>query len=353
MKIAFLISHFPPEYIGGAEVQTSRLAEKLSERGHKVLVLTRKWTPSLPCEENRNGVTVRRFRVSGFPGIRFFSHIICSLDKIRKVRADIDILQCMMLTPNGLVGVIARKLWGIKTVAWVRGGDWYFAKERPFSRRIIWFVLKHSDLILVQTPRIKEEILAWCPGIRVEVVPNGVDIPSENACGDKVIFVGSLSWRKGVEYLIEAMRGVEGSLIIVGDGEKKADLVKLSEGMDNIEFAGRVHPDRVREHLKEGRIFVLPSIAGEGQPNAILEAMAMGMPIVATKLAGIPDTVEHGKTGFLVEPGDPEGLGRYINRLLKDEELWRKMSENCKEEVENYSWERVTARLEEAYFSII
>jgi len=353
MKIVFLISHLSPEFIGGAEVQTSRLAERLSEKGHDVLVLTRRWVKSWPYEEKRNGFTIRRFWVITFPVFRFFSHIIFSLNEIRKIRKDIDVLQCIMLTPNGVVGVIANKLWGIRTSAWIRGGDWYFARERWITRFLISYVIMNCELILTQTPKIKAEVLKEYPNAQIKVVQNGIDIHLEKASGNKIIFVGSLSWRKGVEYLIEAMREVEGSLIIVGDGEKKADLVKLSEGMDNIEFVGRVHPDEVKKYLKQGKIFVLPAIAGEGQPNAIMEAMAMGLPIVTTKLAGIPDIVEHGKTGFLVVPKDSQDMARYINLLLKDEGLWSEMRENCKKEVENYSWERVITKLEKAYLSIM
>jgi glycosyltransferase involved in cell wall biosynthesis len=353
MRIVFLISHFPPEWIGGAEIQISRLAEKLSERGYRILVLTRRWVSSLHYQENRKGYTIRRFRVLRPPVLRFLSHIIFSLNEIRKIQKDIDILQCIMLTPNGLVGVIAKKLWGVKTVAWIRGGDWFFAKKKFSRRLIIKFVLKHSDLILVQTPRIKKEVLNWCPNIKVEVVPNGIDIPNEKADGDKIIFVGNLIWRKGVKYLIEAMKNVKASLIIVGDGEKKTELIELSKGMNNIEFVGRVHPAEVREYLKQGKIFVLPAIAGEGQPNVILEAMAMGLPVVATNLAGIPDTVEHGKTGFIVNSRDPQKLANCINLLLKDEELWEKMRNRCLEEVKKYSWERTVRRLESIYERVI
>ncbi len=352
MRIVFLISHFPPEYIGGAEIQTSYLAKRLSEKGHKIMVLTAKWKKHQLKEEKRNGYLIKRFRILNLPVLKFLSHLFFSLNEIRKIRKKIDILQCIILTPNGLIGVIAKKLWNIKVSSWIRGGDWYFTRDNPLERLMISFIIKNSDIVLVQTPKIKKEVLNEFPDAKIEVVPNGIDVPKENTKGNKIIFVGNLIWRKGVEYLLEAMKHVNEDLIIVGDGPEKKKLMEMAKCMKNVVFVGRTCPEMVKNYLKKGKVLVLPSIAGEGQPNVILEAMSLGIPVVTTNLAGIPDMVKHGETGFLVKPKDSESLAKYINLLLKDKKLWRKMSKNCKKEVKKYSWENVIGILEKIYQSL-
>lgn len=97
----------------------------------------------------------------------------------------------------------------------------------------------------------------------------------------------------------------------------------------------------------EGGIFVLPSLS-EGLPQAMLEAMSYGLPVIATTVGGVPDVVEHGRTGFLVEPGNSGEIRKYLERLLSDEVMRKTMSENCLTEIQNYAWPVLLKRMEGA-----
>ncbi len=358
MRIGILVSDFLPMEgdfelkngislgLGGTELQSLGLARNLS-RKHDVTVITRRYK-NLPKEEKRKGFSVRRFGFIDFPVISFFSHVISSLMLVRKERP--DILQCMMLTPNGLVGVFSGKLFGIRFVPWVRGGDWYLTKGF-IGRRIVSYVIRNSPLILVQTESIQREVSEKFPGKRVVAVPNGVEPQKAKANGSKVVYVGNLRGRKGVKYLIEAMKGIGAELVVVGDGPERRNLESLAG--ENVSFTGRVMPEDVQKYLKEAAVFVLPAIKGEGLPNVVLEAMSMGIPVVSTNIAGIPDVVEHGRTGFLAEPGDPRTLRKHIKRLLEDRKLRENMSRECIKEAEKYSWESVTNKLEKAYEEVL
>jgi glycosyltransferase involved in cell wall biosynthesis len=91
---------------------------------------------------------------------------------------------------------------------------------------------------------------------------------------------------------------------------------------------------------------VLPSLS-EGLPQTMLEAMSYGLPVIATKVGGIPDVIEHAKTGFLIEPGNSEEIKKYIEILLEDEKLCEEMRDNCLREIQKYSWDHTVKRFEE------
>lgn len=346
MNITILVTGFPPRYIGGTETQSHNIARELS-RKNDVVVLTRR-DNGLPPEERRDGFLIKRFRYFNIPVIRFFSHLISSLNEIRKIRNNTDILQCMMVMPNGLVGILAKKLFGIKTIAWVRGSDWYTGKRSIVSSRIIPYVIRNSDCVFVQTEGIKKDILNSVPGSRIVVMPNGIDPGNEKASGDNLIFVGRLEKVKGAEYLISAANELGMKTLIIGDGSERKMLEEMAG--PNVKFIGRVLPDEVRKWMKKGDIIVLPSLQ-EGFPNVILEAMSLGIPVIATRVGGIPDIIKHGKTGFLVEPRNPHEIVRYVKKL-QDKTLKRRMSENCRKEAKKYGWGSIILKLEGIYRSL-
>jgi glycosyltransferase involved in cell wall biosynthesis len=354
MKIGILVSDFIPKGesirlkggltlgVGGTELQSYNLAKRFSD-SNNVTVFTRRYM-GLPFEERRDGFMVKRFRTIKIPCLSFFSHIMNSLILIRKNKP--DILQCMMLTPNGLVGVLAGKIFGVKAIPWVRGGDWYLSKGFV-SRKIISYVIRNSPVIFVQTEKIRSDILKEFPGKNILVIPNAVETRRKRSSGDKVVYVGNLRERKGIEYLIEAMKGIDSELILVGDGPERSFLESIAG--DNVRFVGRVGPDEVERFLSQARMLVLPAKKGEGLPNVILEAMSMGIPVVSTNIAGISDVVKNNDTGFLVKPRDSEQLRKYIKMILENDALRRRMSDNCIKEIRKYSWENMIKRLEKIY----
>jgi colanic acid/amylovoran biosynthesis glycosyltransferase len=150
----------------------------------------------------------------------------------------------------------------------------------------------------------------------------GLRSTSDPAC--RLLFVGRLAAVKGLPILIDALRslvpkipGIE--LVVAGDGPDRASLEKLAAGLP-VRFLGYQSQTQVRDLLREAAAFVLPSFA-EGVPVVLMEAMAAGVPVVATRIAGIPELVEDGVTGLLVPPGDAASLVDAMVRLLGDESL--------------------------------
>jgi len=172
-------------------------------------------------------------------------------------------------------------------------------------------------------------------------IPNGVDLPSarlEESEEPFVLYAGRLSAEKGIGELVEATRGMR--LVVAGDGPLRA-LVP--------DALGFVSHDELERLYDRAAVVVLPSYR-EGLPLCVLEAMAHGRPVVATAVGGIPQLVEDGRTGLLVEPGDAEALRSALERLLSDPELRRRMGRAARARVQRMcSWERVTDETLAAY----
>lgn len=115
-----------------------------------------------------------------------------------------------------------------------------------------------------------------------------------------------------------------------------------------ITFIGKVPNEKVPEYMGASDVFVLPSLS-ESFGIVNLEAMASGLPIIATNVRGLPEIIKNGENGFLVEPKNPEGIAEKVLLLLEDDELGERISNNNRGEVRKYSWENVVETLEGVY----
>ncbi|MCW6038847.1 glycosyltransferase [Spirulina subsalsa FACHB-351] len=179
-----------------------------------------------------------------------------------------------------------------------------------------------------------------------------------------VLFVGRLTEKKGVKFLILAMSEVQQQLpnvklVIIGDGPLKQDLETLAhQTLKQYQFLGVQPQTIVKTWMNQAQILATPSITSpegdsEGLPNVILEAQAMGLPVVSTYHAGIPEVVFHEKTGFLTPEQDSQGLGGYILELFRNPELWQQFSREGREQmVKHFDRAQQTRRLEEIYLSV-
>ncbi|MCS7312998.1 MAG: glycosyltransferase family 4 protein, partial [Acidobacteria bacterium] len=166
-----------------------------------------------------------------------------------------------------------------------------------------------------------------------------------------VLFVGRLRPNKGVEYLIQAMPG-DILLRVVGppyDLDYLAKLRQLAEGK-RVVFVLDASQDQLRHFYQSSRLVVIPSIGGELVPLVLYEAMACGLPVIATHIAGIPEVVTEGVHGFLVPPADPEALRERIEYLLAHPQRAEEMGQAGRQRVlEHFTWEKVAGRCLQAY----
>lgn len=352
-QIAILVKEFPPDVIGGTETQTKRMARELDAAGHEVTVYTKAYATdrdddSLPYEV----VRVPNWHINSF--VSTLTFVLAATFLLLRDARDYDILQCMMIYPNGFVGRVVSAIQGIPYFAWVRGGDYYFMKDMPVKRGMIKSVLRDTR-VLVQTERVAADVRSEFNDTSLTVLGNGVDIPSATADGDEIVFVGRLKDQKGVDVLLRAAANLDERVLIVGDGSERSNLEALAKRLDvDAEFVGEVPPDAVPDYLRRGKLFVLPSVRGEGLPNAVLEAMAVSLPVVVTDTGGVADAVIDGETGYVVNPGDLDALGDRIGRLCRDDDQRERMGEAAREWViKNHGWETIVDSLEDVYADVI
>jgi glycosyltransferase involved in cell wall biosynthesis len=197
----------------------------------------------------------------------------------------------------------------------------------------------------------------------VRTIPNGIDVERfcsrEPCAGGPAVFVGRLSSEKDVQTLLRAMalvvqRRPSFRLAIAGDGPCAADLKMLSESLGlgpHVQFLGEVRD--VPALYSQASMFILSSVT-EGLPLTVLEAMACGLPVVATRVGGTPEAVVDGTTGVLVPPGEPAALAEAILRIAADDELARRMGAAGRRRAEaNSDVRTMVGRYESLYQEIL
>lgn len=354
MEVAIVLRTFPPDVIGGMETQTKRMATELHRAGHDVTVFTKRFGEPDDSDVPYEVARVRHWQLNYFMSDLTF--LMFALFTLLRRRNEFDILQCMMIYPMGFLGYVVNKLTGLPYFAWIRGGDYYLMNDTSWKRWMIRRVLSDT-LVLAQSEEIQDDVVADFRDIdcQIDVLGNAVSIPDRIADGSGVLYVGRLAPKKGLEYLIEAMAKVDAQLTIVGDGPERSRLERLAAKTDaEVIFEGEVDPDEVGDYYQSAAVFVLPSIEGEGMPNVVLEAMAWGLPVVATDSGGVPTLIDDGSNGYLVSMRDPDALANQINVILADIRLRTEMGANARLFVsENHSWDALRLELETYYNCIV
>ncbi|WP_434555444.1 glycosyltransferase family 4 protein [Prochlorothrix hollandica] len=183
---------------------------------------------------------------------------------------------------------------------------------------------------------------AW-PKLRIihcGIVPEKFAPKTHTGTGHHLLYTGRLANAKGLPILIQSLplllaQDPQVHLTIIGDGSDRSALEAQVNALNlgsNVAFVGYKSQDEVRDYLQQADIFVLPSFA-EGVPVSLMEAMAAGLPVVTTAIAGIGELVEDGHSGYLVKPGDPVGLAAKIWTLMADPAQRQRLGDNGRQQV--------------------
>jgi glycosyltransferase involved in cell wall biosynthesis len=169
-------------------------------------------------------------------------------------------------------------------------------------------------------------------------------------------FIGYLGAHKGLDVLFRALSLIADSgevrLLVAGDGDDRSDLEALCQQLrldQVVTFCGQVDNERITTIYEQMDVLVVPSVWPENSPVTITEAMASGIPVIASDIGGISELVEHGVTGLLTPPRDPRALADLIERLLKDPDLRREMGQNGRTSIRQHDVRDQVTRLLEIF----
>lgn len=351
---------------GGVKVHTYELSKRLLDMGHEVHILAPRIERVTFTDKKYvlDGITIHRFCGFRIPGL-CASFNVFSPFKLKEFfkQEKFDVVHSQhIFTPMGLIAASAasemhpRVECVVATTHSIYGAGMEGLIFKIWKRMLRKSLHKIDRLIAVSKSAAKA-VLPIIDRRKIAVIPNGVDVHkfspgnkgSLHVEGPIVMSIGRLVKVKGFTTLLESARNViaefpTAKFIIVGKGKMRKDLEGLAKKLGiekNVRLLGERRPDEIPHLIASCDVFALASMK-ESQGMVLLEAMASGKPVVGTKVNGILDTIQDGKTGLLVRPGDSKQLAAAIKKLLLDINLAKKLGKAArKEAVEKHSWERV------------
>ena len=362
-----LSSYFYPPSIGGLERQTHLLAKNLVARGHEVRVISAR-LPGFAADEVLDGVRVSRVPLGGGSRYRrMATYVAKSAGALVALRREVDLIQVQQVFyPAAAAALVAPHL-GLPLVVSNRGsgldGTVHLMRSLPLGAAALRLIGANARCISLTEEMEREMRSAGM--LRYVRIPNGVLLPPAMGAdarsaakrelgvrGRLVVFVGRLALGKEPELLVRAFLGAappDAELWLIGDGELRAPLERLAA--PRVRLCGERQD--VGPFLRAADAFVLPS-RSEGMPNALLEAMAHGVPSIATDVPGSRDVMGSPPAGLLVPPGDEAALGRALARLLDDEDLSRALGRAGRLRVErSFSVDAMVSAHEALYTAIL
>jgi glycosyltransferase involved in cell wall biosynthesis len=363
------------------------LAVELSYRGHEVHVVT-PMRPGAVKEETIDGVFVHRFayygwrrgvqlgQLKGNSTLLLGSLILRGTMKclLSVIKHNSDLVHAYWVVPGGLIGLIVGRLTRRPVVATAAGSDLTTAPKYRLARLLTTLTLKHLDRVLpVSTPMKKIAMKLGLPEGRGTVIhgPVGIDTgdlketakqqPFTEKYGRTLVYVGNLTAPKRAETIIRAMQKVremyaDCRLVIIGEGNLLPSLEALADELGlkkHVNFLGALPHEEVLKMLQGADVFVHCS-DHEGLGMAIMEAMGAGLPVVASRVGGVPDLVREGETGFMIPPDDVGKYAEKILLLLQNDKLRQKLGTNARHFAEKHlNKQTILAQLETVYGEIL
>ncbi|MDY9922724.1 glycosyltransferase family 4 protein [Methanobacterium sp.] len=390
MKIGVITSAYPDYEDDPHGIFVHRLMKEIARKGHEVHVLA-PYT-SGETEFTLEGVHVERFhyfyprrfeKLSGRAGmidnvkegfmvkIQVLTFLFCNVfHSLRKLK-NMDIIHVQWPIPNGLGAIFLKKIYGIPYINTIHGEEVHLSKRFHMLFALRWLVNNSSKTITNSSATRKFCLEAGLDEEKIDVIPFGVDTDffrpldvykDENIF--QILSVGYLIERKGFEYLIRAMPDVlkehkNARLKIVGSGPLESKLKELIYELDlgdEVEIVKNVSDEELLMIYNSSDLFVLPSIVDsqgntEGLGVVLLEAMACGLPVIGSKVGGIVDIIQDGKTGILVPEKNVLRLSEVILNLIENN-LRQKLAANGHEMVKyKFSWNSIAERYLKVYKS--
>ncbi|MBI3173109.1 MAG: glycosyltransferase family 4 protein [Chloroflexi bacterium] len=375
MRILVINSEYPP-IGGGAGNASANIARWFVAFGHEVAVLTAHFG-DLPHQEAKDGVTVHRIpalrrkqdRSGALEQLAFIaSGTLYSLGLARRFKPDVTLAFFGM--PSGAIAWVLKFLYRIPYVVSLRGGD--VPGFRPYDFKVFHkligpflHVIWHAASgVIANSHGLGALARAFDSSIEIPIIPNGVegsrfDASQRDWSAPRLLSAGRVVYQKGLDLGLRALaqlKDLDWRWTIAGDGPQMEPLQSLAQELgiaERVTFLGWQSQEALAHGYHHANVFLFPS-RHEGMPNAVLEAMASGLPVVATRIAGSEELVVDGETGILVTPEDVNALRDGLRLLITDSRKREQMGQASRQRVEReYSWESVARQYSEYLEKII
>lgn len=380
MKSILVICQGFPPYYGGAEHVAYYLAREAQRSGLRVTALTSDIGGRLPPREEIDGIDIVRVRTRKKEWTRHsLPELLSFLRAARRAlprvveETEPDLCLAHFSIPAGELARVARRRFGVPYAVVLHGSDVpgyqnrrfgpAYLVARPFIRRV-WREARH--VIAVSTALRDLALRSW-RGERIEVVENGVDLDlfcpraKETKTGAgaplQILATAQLIERKGLHVLLDAASGLDAEtremirINIYGRGPAADALCAQATrlGLDQVAtFHGLADHAAMPEIMRAADLFVLPALQ-EGLPLALLEAMASGLAVIATRVGGIPNVITAGQNGWLIEPGDAKALRAALQFAVRDHDERHQRGQAARASVETHAWPAAWARYAELF----
>jgi len=365
---------------GGLEIQNKLLCEGLAEAGHAVYVISPRPGSELGSEvrDQRLDNLVYQF-VGAPPGKYSPAWWKESSEVFRELHKEKPFAVVISQSMAGQAVVEDKDDFGVPVVVIQHGTIWgelrtrlrsaehlrdylFFLRLVPYGVKVYikdQLRLRRADAVIAVSDQVRDALVSeyFLSRGRITVVYNGINQERFRDCDGSsearvklglstgnviLLYVGRVEKEKGLEVFLEAVSRLAASesrvkAVVVGDGGYLENLKATAERLgvdDHVIFKGRVSYEEVPEYYAAADIFVLPSLREEGLPMTLPEAMAAGLPVVASRIGGIPSVIESRSTGILVPPGDSWRLSEALADLIRDEGARRRLGANATRLVE-------------------
>ncbi|MBA3947265.1 MAG: glycosyltransferase [Herpetosiphonaceae bacterium] len=291
---------------------------------------------------------------------------------------DFDLIHGHWILPNGTVAALGAQARRLPLVVSLHGSDVFFAERNAATALVARWTARQAGMITACSNDLAARLVALgAEPRRLMTVPYGVDaeqfVPSDGQAvradlgiapdQPLLMWISRMVYKKGVHVLLDALPMIvqahpRAVLLLGGYGDLRDELVAQAQWLglsDHVRFPGSISHDEVNRYWNAADVAVVPAIHDQrgnvdGLPNMLLEAMSAGRPIVASRIAGIPQVINDGVHGLLVPEGDPAALAQAIIRLLDDRTLASRLGAAARARVEReLRWSHIAARFEQVY----
>jgi glycosyltransferase involved in cell wall biosynthesis len=360
-----LVTHYWAPHIGGIETVAREQALRLAAQGWHIEVFTTRLDADA-AESTDGPIRVHRYRCLNWqernlrvpvpmPSLRMLRDLVSFAR-----RADVVLVHGHCY-PGSVFGARAARAAGRPLVV-VQSNpfvDYPFplaAIERAVDRSIGRWVLEQAQAVVCVSKLVQSFVLGIAPRASTVMIHNGVEVerfcpggPPVPRAGLHVLTLRRLVPRTGVHVLVEAWRrggfGPRAQLTIAGSGPEQGRLRKLAGDAPSIRFLGHVPDSQLPDLYRAADLFVLPSVSGEGFGVVAAEALATGVPVIATSGGATGEIVRHGADGFIVPAGDADAMAAAIRRFERDPALLARMAAEARRRAPQLSWQHAVHRL--------